>query len=271
MNVIGSGHESAPAAALKVLVLEDTPTDAELIERTLRDGGLAIIAKRVETETSFSAALDEFGPDIVLTDFKLPTYDGLSAIKLTRTKYPETPVIVVTGVLEDEAAVELIKAGAADYVLKDRLARLPAAVEKAIFDAAQAVQVQKQEAAAHAAEKNLYAIATYAQDAILMMNDQMVITFWNKSAEKCFGYAGTEAIGRPFYSLLATNGDEQLIRQEIDEFVNAGREQLVGWTHKVQARKRNGASSPVDLSISLVQLEGKWNAIGVVRPHMIEF
>ncbi len=127
---------SVRSATLKVLILEDELTDAELIERTLRDGGLVNIAKHVETRESFSAALDEFAPDIVLADFTLPNYDGLSAIKLTHEKYPELPLIIVTGVLGDHVAVELIKAGAADYVLKDRLARLPAAVEKAISDAA---------------------------------------------------------------------------------------------------------------------------------------
>jgi len=90
MNAIETGRSCAPVriVKLRVLILEDVPGDAELMERALRNGGIVIISKRVETKGSFWAALDEFAPDIVLADFKLPNYDGLSAIKLTRNKYP---------------------------------------------------------------------------------------------------------------------------------------------------------------------------------------
>jgi len=97
---------------LRVLILEDEPTDAELAERKLREAGLAIQSRRVDRRETFLQALEEFNPGLVLCDFKLPGFDGLTAVKLVRERDPDLPVIMVTGALGDEAAIELVKAGA---------------------------------------------------------------------------------------------------------------------------------------------------------------
>ncbi|WP_316189560.1 HD domain-containing phosphohydrolase [Bradyrhizobium sp. SZCCHNS1054] len=126
--------DPAPDRSLKILILEDEPTDAELVERTLRKAGLKIVVERTATGRGFAEALDKFKPDIILADYKLPDFDGLAAVKLVRKKDPELPVIAVSGFIGDQAAVELIRAGANDYVLKDRLARLPSAVQRAMAE-----------------------------------------------------------------------------------------------------------------------------------------
>ncbi len=120
---------------LRVLMLEDEPTDAEVMENALREAGLAISVQRVEAREEFERALEEFSPDVILADCKLPHYDGLSAVKLARERMPSTPVIIVTGTLPDERAVELLREGAVDYVLKDRLARLAPSVRRALDEA----------------------------------------------------------------------------------------------------------------------------------------
>jgi two-component system sensor histidine kinase UhpB len=117
---------------LKILVLEDVPEEAEVIEHELRKAGLAFIARRVQTEPDFTRALEVFAPDLILSDAKLPKFDGRSALKIVRKRNPHIPVIMVTGALGDEAAVEYLLAGASDYVLKDRLARLGSAVIRAL-------------------------------------------------------------------------------------------------------------------------------------------
>lgn len=121
---------------LKILLLEDIPEEAELVERELRKAGLEFNATRVQTRAAFCAALEELSPDLVLADSKLPAFDGRSALEIVRRRDPHLPVIMVTGALGDEAAVELLIAGASDYVLKDRLARLAPAVQRALADAA---------------------------------------------------------------------------------------------------------------------------------------
>jgi putative nucleotidyltransferase with HDIG domain len=150
-----------PESHLTIVILEDEPTDAELVERALRKGDLKFRTQRAENKASFIQVLDEVKPDIVLSDYKLPDFNGLAAVKYVREKYPDVPVIVVTGCIGDEAAVELIKAGANDYVLKDRLARLPYAVERALAEAAEHRERKRaQQALQHALKSTIVALAS---------------------------------------------------------------------------------------------------------------
>ena len=119
---------------LRILMLEDVPSDAELAKNELLDAGLVFTSLRVDTRKAFEQALDEFKPDIVLADYNLPSYSGRDALEYTRSTYPEIPVIIVTGSLGDEAAVELLKLGARDYVLKGGLARLAPAIKRAMSE-----------------------------------------------------------------------------------------------------------------------------------------
>jgi PAS domain S-box-containing protein len=123
---------------LRVLILEDAPTDAELIERELRaalPGHLICSAKRVETRDDFLTAMEEFAPDLILSDYTLPAFDGLSALSLARDVCPDVPFIFVSGTLGEEVAIETLKRGATDYVLKDRLSRLGPSVQRALREA----------------------------------------------------------------------------------------------------------------------------------------
>ncbi|MGC2415446.1 MAG: HD domain-containing phosphohydrolase [Stellaceae bacterium] len=118
--------------ALKILILEDNPNDADLMQRALCKTGLNFTARRVDSRAAFIAALETFAPDILLADYSLPAFNGGEALAHVRHVHPEIPVVVVTGALCDEAAIELLHAGAADYVLKSNLLRLSPAVGRAI-------------------------------------------------------------------------------------------------------------------------------------------
>jgi len=131
---------------LRILHLEDVPADAELVERQLHHAGFPFMVQNVATQDAFARALEEFHPDLILADYSLPDFDGLSAVRLARQKDPDLPIILVTGILGDEAAVSVIKAGANDYVLKDRLARLVPAVERAVEEAEQSRARKRAEA-----------------------------------------------------------------------------------------------------------------------------
>ncbi|MCX7173244.1 MAG: HD domain-containing protein [Proteobacteria bacterium] len=117
---------------LRLLMLEDSPADAELNERVLRKGRIDFTALRVDTLAAFSTAVDEFKPDLILADYHLPGFNGLEALAIARAKAPETPYLFISGAMGEELAVDSIKQGATDYILKDRLARLPAAVQRAL-------------------------------------------------------------------------------------------------------------------------------------------
>src|ERR1022692_3476679 len=120
------------AGKLQILILEDRPTDAELVMRELRKEGIQFEGKRVETETDFLAQLRDNPPDVILADYSLPAYDGLSALAAVRKERAEIPFIFVSGALGEETAIEAVHHGATDYVLKQRLSRLGPAVRRAL-------------------------------------------------------------------------------------------------------------------------------------------
>ena len=117
---------------LRILHLEDVPTDAELIERVLRKSGLAYKKLVVDTRLDYITALQEFLPDIVLSDHALPAFNSYEALEILKGMNMHIPFILITSSISEEFAVEILKQGAADYILKDRLQRLPSAVKTAL-------------------------------------------------------------------------------------------------------------------------------------------
>ncbi|MBM4313201.1 MAG: response regulator transcription factor [Deltaproteobacteria bacterium] len=120
---------------LRILILEDVKTDAELCREELREAEMVFTSRCVQDRASYLKALDEFAPDIILSDYSLPSFDGLSALKIAVQKSPDVPFIFVSGALGEETAIELLKQGATDYVLKSRLSRLGPAVSRALQEA----------------------------------------------------------------------------------------------------------------------------------------
>src|SRR5882672_7265722 len=119
---------------VRILVLEDSSADADLAERELRKagGGLDFTARRVMTRPDFERTLREFHPDLIISDHQLPQFSGVAALQLARAIAPDAPFILLTGSLDEETAVEYMKAGAADYILKGRMTRLGPAVRGAL-------------------------------------------------------------------------------------------------------------------------------------------
>jgi signal transduction histidine kinase len=114
---------------LKVLILEDVPTDAALMEHELKKGELSYESTRVDTKEDFICQLEEFDPDLILSDYSLPQFTGMDALLIAKEHSPYTPFIVVTGSINEETAVDCIMAGAWDYVTKEHLARLAPAIK----------------------------------------------------------------------------------------------------------------------------------------------
>ena len=119
---------------IKVLLLEDNPDDADLLLRELRKEGFAFEAERVDNEADYLRALART-PDVILSDFEMPQFDGLKALGLLKERAPDIPFILVSGTIGEEIAVNAIKQGASDYLIKDRLARLGSVVRQALDQA----------------------------------------------------------------------------------------------------------------------------------------
>ena len=139
-------HEDAMKATLRILHLEDNQTDAQLVHEMLDAEGISCTVTCVKTREAYEKALESESFDLILTDFSLPRFDGLSALALARQKRPETPMIFISGTMGEEAAVRCLQQGATDYVLKDRLARLPSAVRRAVAETEELALRQKAEA-----------------------------------------------------------------------------------------------------------------------------
>src|SRR5882672_3364121 len=118
--------------SLRVLMLENSEADAELIKHELSRAGLAPITKRVDSEEAFASALREFAPELVLSDHSLTHFDARGAIRVLRKLRPATPLIVVSGSLNNEKTVASVRAGAEDVILKTNLSRLPGAISHAV-------------------------------------------------------------------------------------------------------------------------------------------
>ena len=131
---------------LRILHLEDNPTDAELIQAILETEGIICDVTRVDTQADFFASLEHGGFDLILTDYTLPSFDGLSALKITLEKCPDVPFIFVSGALGEEVAIEALKIGATDYILKQRLSRIVPSVHRALREAKERGERKRAEA-----------------------------------------------------------------------------------------------------------------------------
>jgi PAS domain S-box-containing protein len=128
---------------VRILILEDRPADAEMIRRELRKEGIQYESRLVMREEDFLASLHDFAPDLILADYALPSYDGLSALAVAQKERPATPFLFVSGSLGEEVAIEAMQHGATDYVLKQRLARLGPAVRRALSEAKYREEAEK--------------------------------------------------------------------------------------------------------------------------------
>lgn len=117
---------------LKILILEDTISDADLLIRELKKSELNFIFEIAQTREAFINVLDEFNPDLILSDFNLPSFDGLNAFQIKQEKNPDIPFIIVSGAIGEEKAVELIKNGVTDYAQKDKLFTLNQKITRAL-------------------------------------------------------------------------------------------------------------------------------------------
>jgi len=182
--------------------VEDRAEDRELIEHELHRGKVTFESRAVERREEFVAALKDFKPDLVISDFSLPQFDALEALSILTHYHPGLPFILVTGAQSEEVAVECMKRGADDYILKSTLMRLPSAVLNALRKREVERQKEKAEVDLHAQEEQYRLIAEHTRDLIYLLDQKGQFTYASPSFEKALGYRPAELVGRKAFSLL---------------------------------------------------------------------
>ena len=183
---------------LRVLILEDNPRDAKLTVGVLQGGGYKLRFEITDSLEFFRERLEKGEYDVILADFNLRNWTALDALEILKRSGKDIPLIMVTGFLGDEAAAECIKRGAADFVLKDRPARLPNTVQRVLEEK----RLRTENKRALETTSRLATIVESSDDAIIGKTLEGVITNWNKGAEKLYGYSAGEVLGQPI-SVLA--------------------------------------------------------------------
>ncbi|HVY69413.1 MAG TPA: response regulator [Verrucomicrobiae bacterium] len=215
----------------RLLHLEDNACDAALARELLeRDGPRCEITVAVNRR-QFELALNEEGWDLVISDFNLADFDGKSAIELVTKAHPDVPVIIVSGAISPAEAVECLKAGATDYVLKDRLERLPSAVHRALDAADQRRESRRAHERLRESEERFRLMIESVNDyAIIMLSPKGDIISWNGGAARIFGYQAGEIVGRHF-SCFYSEEDRGVGKpeRELADAAAQGRFEEEGW------------------------------------------
>ena len=188
---------------LRVLIVEDTPDDAEMMVLRLTDEGFQPEWRRVQTEADYLAAL-ETNPDLILADWSLPQFSGLRALQLMNARGRRIPFIIVSGSIGEEPAVEALRQGANDYVLKDRPARLGRAVRRALEDIQQRAERKLAGEALRLSEEKYRTLVNEVNDGFYVTDSAGVFTFTNPALARIFGFDSPEAlVGRKITDFVA--------------------------------------------------------------------
>ena len=173
---------------LRILYLEDDPGDAELVQETLESDGILCEITRVEAQADFNASLEQRDFDLILADYTLPSFDGLSALKIARQGWPHVPFIFVSGTLGEEIAIEALKIGAMDYVFKTKLSRLVPAVRRALREAEERIGLQRAEEALRRSEVYLAEAQRLSRTGSFGWDLSSGQIYWSRETFRIFGY-----------------------------------------------------------------------------------
>jgi PAS domain S-box-containing protein len=237
---------------VQILLLEDVPADADLLKQALRKSGIHSAIRQVDRREEFVRALEDARPDIILADHALPAFRNDEALALAKGRYPDVPFIFVSGAIGEERAVEAMREGATDYVLKDHLVRLGPAVIRALEECRQKRdRIRSDEA--------LRLILDNALDAVATMDSRGIVTAWNPQAERVFGWSAADAVGRPLAELVIPARLRAAHGKGLERYLAGDGGEILNRRVEMPALHRDGHEFPVELTVTpIVQGEEVW-------------
>ncbi|MCX6287963.1 MAG: PAS domain S-box protein [Bacteroidetes bacterium] len=243
---------------LKVLILEDNENDMDLLKNEVVSSlQYDSQFKWVLSKKDFLSAVKDFHPDIILSDYNLPQFNGLEALKLLKTIDPNIPFIIVTGTLSEEAAADSIKAGAWDYVVKERLHRLPSAMDNALKLRSGILKIRKAELELSLIRekigiqvKLLYDAINHAPSSVVITDNSGTILYVNPKFEEVTGYKSEEAVGQN-PRILKSGKHNEAFYKNLWSTILGGKE----WKGELVNKKKNGQLYWEQVSISPIMDE----------------
>src|SRR5271165_4442770 len=209
---------------LRILYLEDDPRDAELVHEMLASDGIGCHVTRVETEADFSASLQQGDFDLILADYTLPSFDGLSALKIAQQRRPHLPLIFVSGTLGEEVAIEALKVGATDYIFKTRLSRIVPSVQRALREAEERIDLIRVEEALRRSEAYLAEAQKLSHTGSFGWDVSSGKIYWSQETFRIFEYdPPTEPTLELVFHRIHPE-DQARVRQTIDRVSHEGKD-----------------------------------------------
>ncbi|MBI1728374.1 MAG: PAS domain S-box protein [Candidatus Rokubacteria bacterium] len=251
-------------APLRILMVEDIPTDAELNASELRRIGLSFEWRRVETREELLSALEDLHPDIVLCDYSLPGFSAPEALGLLRERAPDLPVVIVTGTQDEETAVECMRMGAWDYVLKEHLVRLGPAVHRALERAGVVRTRKRAEEELRSSEARFRLLIESIPDALVVSDREGRIQMVNARAEAMFGYTRHELIGHTVEALIPEVLRGRHLSHDTMSSAALGLH-LAAPSLDLRARRKDGSELPVEINWSPIETANDLLVISAIR------
>jgi PAS domain S-box-containing protein len=229
---------------LRVLLVEDSDDDEALVVRELQRA-YDLVLERVETAEAFREALASQSWDIVLSDYSLPLFNAPEAVRILKETGLDIPCVIVSGTIGEDTAVDAMRAGANDFLLKDRLARLHPAIERELREAAVRKARRDAEESLRASEQRFRAVAETAADAIISFDADGRIVYFNSAALRMFGYSAGELPARPITSLMSGRFD---VDQPGDRSASAS--DIASRTTEIVGLRKDSVEFPIEISIA---------------------
>lgn len=240
--------------------------DALLMTTWLERGGFQLQTRRVLNADEFEQALAEETWDVIISDYNLPAFDALSALRLFQTKDLDLPFIIVSGGIGEETAVAAMRAGAHDYVMKDNLHRLAPAVERELREAEVRAARRRAELALRESEERYRALWETATDAVLLLDESGIIRFANPAVTTVFGHTAEQAVGLPFAALFPAR-----LAAELHQTLTATTANVSGPQRPILESvcvRRDGREFPVELMVNRLPLPGRNWLVAFIRDVM---
>ncbi|MDZ7743188.1 MAG: PAS domain S-box protein [Bacteroidota bacterium] len=241
---------------LKVLILEDSPRDLELMREQLSSAGYRLDLTHVENEAGYTASLRKNCFDLIISDFKLPGFDAFRALEISLELCPETPFICISGTIGEETAVELIKLGAVDYVSKDKPESLPMAVKRALEEAEVKAEYQKTAEALRESEEKMRSIYSVAPAGIGVVSNR-VLKEVNPRVCEMTGYTREELIDKNARILYPSREEYEFVgKEKYDQIREKG-------TGSMETRWQKKDGSIINVLLASTPIELNDHSIGV--------